>query len=63
MGVGEWLWERREKGGWGDKGAERSGGRGSCGWDVLYERRIYFEFKKKKIKERKWRCKFTPYRV
>jgi hypothetical protein len=27
--------------------AERSGERGSCGWDVLYETRIYFQFLKK----------------
>lgn len=33
------------------KGAERSGWRGSCGWNVLYERRIFFELKKENENE------------
>lgn len=28
-----WIWGRREIG-----GIRRQGGRGGCGWDVLYER-------------------------
>lgn len=28
------------------KGDGRSGGRGNCGWNVLYERRIFFKKKK-----------------
>jgi hypothetical protein len=32
--------------------ARRSGGRGNCGWDVLCERRIYFQ-QKSKIKKEK----------
>lgn len=27
-------------------GAGRSGGTGTCGWDTLYERRIYFQEQK-----------------
>lgn len=29
-------------------GAEKSGGRGKCGWYILYKRRIYFQLTKKK---------------
>lgn len=35
---GEWTWVIGEV-----EGGGRSGGRGNCGWDVLCERRIYFE--------------------
>lgn len=30
-------------------GSGRSEVKGNCGWDVLYGRKIYFQFKKKKI--------------
>lgn len=35
---GEWISGEMRQGG----GSERSGGRGSCGQELLYERRIYF---------------------
>lgn len=37
-------------------GARRSEERGTCGEDVLYERKIYFQLEKK---ERKLLCAFT----
>jgi hypothetical protein len=35
-----------EEGMWWGGGAWGSGGGGNCGWDVLYERRIYFQLRK-----------------
>jgi hypothetical protein len=40
MGVVTWLGE-------GQKEAGKSEGRGKCGWDVLFERRIYFQEKER----------------
>jgi hypothetical protein len=37
-------WERRK-----GRGTKRNGRRGNCGWDVSYERRIYFQSKDKII--------------
>lgn len=33
------------------EGAGKSGASGNCGWDVLYESRTYFQFKKGKEKK------------
>jgi hypothetical protein len=47
------IW-RREEG----REAEGGGRRGNCGWHVLYERRIYFQFKKIGFKKKLTKNKF-----